>query len=146
MFLIFHHLIFTFSLGRHGKPKRKILTCDPSVSILFWLPEESNSTSSKKAKFIKTKDIKGIRLGTDIDPTTSLTALERAKRDGRYEKEKVKDAIGLKTKMHTNSDQEGFFSKLFGHHDSILFGTHVLRKNCKPEDLPLCISLILDKR
>jgi hypothetical protein len=145
--------------GRQGKPKKRILTCDPNVTVLFWLAEneENDVDSVLEAKSFNLSDVIEIREGTDIDPETSSTALTAAAANGIISPDKLMELVKAKEELKNASDtptkktaggKQNLFESIFGskEKEGILLGTSTLRKNCKAEDFKLCFSLILPDR
>jgi hypothetical protein len=141
--------------GRQGKPKRRILTCDPNVTILFWLPEtgQTNDVEQlKEGKSINISDVLDIREGVEIDPETSSAALTAAAATGTISPDKLMDLVKAKEELKAldrkPSQKPNIFETIFGskEKDGILLGTFTLRKNCKADEFQLCFSLILPDR
>lgn len=115
---------------------------------------------------INISDIIEIRAGTDIDPDTSSTALKLAAKAGvqaavlmlqRREASQIQnsskggklnnnDGAQLPKRTFTQQLFFGSNSNSKESDETLLYGTATLRRTCKPEDLPLCISLILPDR
>lgn len=137
--------------GRQGNPKKKILKCDPQVTRLYWLSEKEAQDPLDDSKFIEVSKIQEIRVGTDIDPATPEEALQQAAADGSLSTNKLMKIAQLKESLgmvKPAAKPKGMFGGLFGGgaRDEILYGTAALRRTCKPEHLPLCISLIMPDR
>jgi hypothetical protein len=144
--------------GRQGKPKKRILTCDPNVTVLFWLAENEDKDveSVREAKSISLSDVVEIREGIDIDPETSSGALTAAAANGNISADKLMELVKAKEELKntdtptkkTAGGKQNLFESIFGakEKDGILLGTSTLRKNCKPEDFKLSFSLILSDR
>jgi hypothetical protein len=141
--------------GRQGKPKRRILTCDSNVTLLFWLPETSQTNDVeqlKEGKSINISDVLDIREGVEIDPETSSAALTAAAATGTISPDKLMDLVKAKEELKSldrkPSQKPNIFETIFGskEKDGILLGTFTLRKNCKADEFKLCFSLILPDR
>lgn len=112
----------------------------------------------RETRFINISDIKDIRLGTDIDPITSDSALQSAYEHGeiqRSDMDMVKEARQREGINNIPTDKSfyarktgGFLSSFFvsKEKDVVLYGTPTLRRSCKEEDMKMCISLILEDR
>jgi hypothetical protein len=151
-------------VGRHGKPKRKILTCNKGVTELHWHSEHrdrgghDDDNDNDNSRLIKISNIIGLRLGTEIDPTTSPAALEAASASGALhpsilfkvvkEKERLEREEAASGGTHHQPQKSGkFFGSIFEKKETgLLYGSVTLRRNCKAEELPLCFSLILPNR
>lgn len=119
--------------GRQGKPKKKILKCDALVTTLLWFPDNQQDNFSE-SKGLRISDIQSVRLGTDIDPETSEEALKAA-------------GLSSPGKEPVSKGKKSVFGSLFsGDKNKIMYGTSVLRKSCSPEEMSLCLSLILPDR
>ena len=139
--------------GRQGKPKRKRLFCNPQVTVLMWQAETvEDEEETKDVRFINISDIKSIRLGTEIDPITTETALQHALEFGEIHQsdyitvQEIKQKEGIVDKP---GQKGGFLSSFFmggKEKDVVLYGTAILRRSCKPEEMKLCISFILEDR
>jgi hypothetical protein len=142
-------------LGRQGKPKRRILTCDPEVTLLFWVPDSTapnDAESYKEGRSINLEEVLEIREGVEIDPETSSAALTAAAATGTISPDKLMELVKAKEELK-NVDRKpaqssNLFESIFGHKekDGILLGTSNLRRYCKPEDFGLSFSLILPDR
>lgn len=126
---------------RQGKPKRKVLTCDPQVSSLVWYPDREGNMvvdDPSEGKGVKLTEISDIHFG--IEPEHDVQALSVATSDVR-----------------ANGSRKNFFKKTV----NALFskGTEpgtptegtpgpvsVLHRNCTPEELSLSFSLVLQDR
>ena len=59
--------------GRHGQPHKTVLTCNEDLSVLYW---HTHKKKKSHERFIKLRDVTSIRMGTEIDPTSSTEAIE----------------------------------------------------------------------
>ena len=139
--------------GRQGKPKRKLLFCNPQVTVLMWKAETLDDEETKDVRFINISDIKSIRLGKDIDPTTSDAVLEAAVGAGQITQSEVYAVRDARKKegydeKHPHKQSSNFFAGFFGskEKDTVLFGTSILRRSCKPDEMKMCISFSLEDR
>jgi hypothetical protein len=97
--------------------------CDDDVTCLI-------VQASDHYKKITFAEIEGIRLGSEIDPATSPEAI--AKYNSQTPEEKLQ-----RRKSSLN---------IFGGGNDVLFGTAILRRTCKPEEMALCISFLMENR
>jgi hypothetical protein len=124
--------------GRQGAPKTRILTCDDDVTALI-------IQASDHYKKIPLQEVEAIRLGTDVDPATPADALARL---NAAETASVDQSVTgnhpAEAKMKRHSSLR--FLGGGGDKDKVLYGTSILRRTCKPDDMHLCISLIMENR
>jgi hypothetical protein len=78
-------------------------------------------------------EIDGMRLGSEIDPISSPEAI------ANYQKETAEGGAKPLRRKST-------FATMLGGAGEVLFGTAILRRTCKPEDMPLCLSLLCENR
>lgn len=113
--------------GRYGRPKTRRLQCDFGVSRVF-------CRSDSVYKEVLLSDIQSVRRGSDVDPASELDPIFASGSD-------ASDAMARKN-----------HSPLFRKKQTILdqpqvkFGTANLRRYCRAEDMPLCVSLITEDR
>lgn len=131
-------MIFDYLLGRMGKPKYRLLRCDHAVSRLYWA-EPHQSTASKHNSFrfglkksSSKKDLETEELSTSTATTTEKGILE----DLPPESKSILLSEVLRVQRGNEPEKEGKQE----------LGTAILRRNCQPEDLELCLSLILPAR
>ncbi len=124
--------IFLQPIGRQGAPKQRTLTCDDEVTELI-----VQVTDSHFKKCILS-EVESIRLGTDIDPATPPEAIERMKAE-------IAGNNGSKLKRRA-STRMSILGGQGADSNGVLFGTPILRRTCKAEDMSMCISLILPNR
>lgn len=145
--------------GRSGAPKKRVLKCDPDLTILYWqspadaAKEEKQRKSTKNVvpnvskfeqkddKFVRMDAIQSIRMGTEIDPSAPQAA----------EAQEAMDAIedvdaGPPEQKMPSKRRSTLFGKKSGA-NAVQFGTATLRRNCSEDDeLSLCFSLIMSER
>jgi hypothetical protein len=115
--------------GRQGAPKTRNLQCDDEVTELI-------IQASDHYKKIPISEIDGIRLGNEIDPITPAETIARFNAEQTEGKE-VEKLMKRRSTM----------SKFLGSSkDEVLFGTAILRRTCKPEDMHLSFSLLMQDR
>lgn len=126
-----------------------MLYCDSEVKKLFW--EKIGNDYSSDSKFIHIKDIIEVRAGIDIDPQSPLKVLETAA--VKHNIPQAQDLYNKKKNTIQEPSNKSLFSTLVGlnHHqqqekDGLLYGTPILRRTCKTEDLSKCFSLITSER
>jgi hypothetical protein len=124
---MFNYFVLYIS-GRQGNPHSRALQCDADVTKLFWQPSEG--------KAISVADIAEVRRGTDLDRAATSPAAIAA-----YEsKPAAPSALTKKKSVRMSILMTG------AQDDEVYFGTANLRRHCKPENMHLCISLILPDR
>jgi hypothetical protein len=113
--------------GRQGAPKQRLLRCNRQATELFIQADDHRKT-------LKLSEVETIRLGTEVDPITSPEALKS-----------VNDAssdVGKRPKVIRRASLS-----FRGINDStVYYGTAILRRTCKSDDMKLCLSLIMPER
>lgn len=154
--------MFCTILGRQGGPKKRILYCDFGVSKLFWSNsllsvEQANEVGIDnlidESKTVHITDITEVRAGTDLDPDTSLKALQIAAKAGVQAAatmlQRREAAIKAGKEAKPAEKRRSLVGSIFGGHDKddeLLYGTATLRKKAKPEEFSQCLSLITNDR
>jgi hypothetical protein len=87
-------------------------------------------------------EVESIRLGTDIDPATPPGAIEKMKADIAGNPGAPHRSLTRKASTRMSILGGGQTADPNG----VLFGTAILRRTCKYEDMSMCISLILPNR
>ena len=151
-----------YATGRHGGPKRRMLYCDKEVTKLFWtdiISFEHGSNTSVTDKLltvdvdhvISLSHVLELQAGADIDPETHTAALELAAKGGMHAAATMLRAreAAAAAEGKTLSKKTSSWRDVFSSHDKekeILFGTAITRKNAKPDEMHLCISIITSER
>lgn len=142
--------------GRQGKPQNRRLQCDFQVTKLFC---RSNSVY----KDVNISHIQSIRRGTDIDPASPVHPdfTKPAPSPGINNRSmysspptsptgdsliRMKSGVFFSAQSNPSMGPGLKRKKSLLEQGAILYGTLNLRRNCKPEDMPMCLSLILPDR
>jgi hypothetical protein len=166
-----HTLAFSLplpSLGRHGKPKKKYLYCNSNVSELHWYAERKPVATSLNAqnanavlvsevdedgsRSILISDIISIRLGTELDPASSEEDIKEAAANGTVNSILLLQVAKEKQRLLNSSTTisgiaGGLFSNMLKQKESgLLYGSSILRRHCKSEEMKLSFSLVLRDR
>ena len=87
------HGILVIKHGRQGNPKKRVLRCDASVTMLLWSapgPDadkrkstgiasgSSDSADASADKLVLLKEVQSVRMGTEIDPTCNAGPTDSA--------------------------------------------------------------------
>ncbi len=120
-------------IGRQGAPKHRQFSCDDDGTHFI---VQATETHYKKVLF---NEIEDVRLGSEVDPASPPEAI------AKYNAEK---AAGTATATAGKANRRSSIrmSMLGGDKETVLFGTAILRRTCKPEDMRLSISLISKDR
>jgi hypothetical protein len=130
-----HSMWLFCCLGRQGAPKHRVLTCDDEVTELI---VQASDSHYKKCSL---SEVEAIRLGTDVDPATPKEVLARV----------AAESQGLasppsRTVSRRATSRMSILGGSSVENDGMLFGTAILRRTCKKDDMAMCISLILPDR
>ncbi len=121
--------------GRQGAPKHRMLTCDDDVSELI---VQASDSHYKKCVL---SEVEAIRLGTDVDPATPKEVIERFRAENNGS-----NPTPARTMNRRASSRMSILGGVGIDTDGILYGTAILRRTCKKDDMSMCISLILPNR
>ena len=103
--------------GRYGKPKHRILKCDPDVTYLYWIKQKATDNKHDNSKDIYFNQVLDVRKGTDPDRNDS--------------KKVIIFIVSILIRCYI------FIAQI---------GTSILRRTCKAQELPLCCSLVSGHR
>lgn len=127
-----------------------MIRCDPAVSRIFWGDKGSDSSNDSVAKSILVADVIAVRTGLEIDPELSPGGTGEAD-----DTASVSDAgsmagstaLGMQRRPSRRASlfRRGS-SKYNLDQGEVLYGTETLRRNCKPAEMALSLSLILKDR
>lgn len=106
-----------------------------------------------ESKTVNIADITEVRAGTDLDPDTTMKALQIAAKAGVQAAvtmlQKREAAIKAGKEAKPTEKRKSLVGSLFGGHEKdedLLYGTATLRKKAKPEEFSQCLSLITNDR
>lgn len=128
--------------GRQGRPKSRRLQCDYGLTRVY-------CRSDSVYKEILISDIKSIRKGTDLDPISPVSpgfaaaSSVVAKQGNDMAPKSPYRAVNSSDNLQKSNSKR---KKTILDQGEVLYGTANLRRYCKPQDMPLCLSLITDAR